>query len=218
MEVNFRTFELPEQFALTQADRAALLERRSQIDKSLDIRSTYKDRMASLYQMILAFRPDLGVGDVEMWALNYIEALEGCPKWAIDQGRQLVMRGQDGREKVGFMPTPPEFARTVQKIIDPRLKERRTIHRLLAAKTYHEPTLEERERVARRLKALVSGMAARAEEEDRAEKEAEFRKREAIEEAARQAAASAAARQSDISPSSPQAERSSFPETHSASE
>lgn len=216
-EVTFRKLELATEHAPTPAQRKMLETRRAELNHALDAPATKLEREKIILEMIMAFRIDMQ-DDVDAWALNYIEALDGMPLWAIDKARRIVMRGGDERKNMSFMPTPPEFVRTVEGLVTPLRQERHTIHRILIAEVFTPPTEEERARVAARVKAVVSGMAARAEEQDRTEKEAEFRKREAIEEAARQAAASAAARQSDLSPSSPEAVRSSSPETHSASE
>lgn len=215
-EVSFQKFELS--VAPTQEQRRALQARRLELEKALDKPATKLERDEFVTKMIAAFRLDLPDEDAEGFALNYIEALEGMPVWAVEKGFKIVMRGADGRANLNYIPTPPEFTATVAKLVNPLRAERLTIHRILEADVYTEPTEEERARVKERLSKMVAGMAARAEADERAEKEAEFRKREAIEEAARQAAASAAARQSGVSPSSQQAERSSSPETHSASE
>lgn len=217
-EISFQKLELAAEHAPTPEMRRALQARRLELERALDRPATLLERDEFVTRMIIAFRADLPEDDTEGWTKNYIEALEGFPQWAIEKAYKIVMRGDDKRANNGFMPTPPEFTSLVAGLVQPLREQRRTIHRILEAKVFVPPTPEERARVAERLKQVVAGMTARAEQDERAEKEAEFRKREAIEEAAKRAAASASARQSGLSPSSPEAERSSSPETHSGSE
>lgn len=214
-EIGFQKYEIAG--GLARETRDVLAGRRAILDPKIKP-ADESEIDHHVLTMIAVYRPDLPRGNAEMMIKAYRLGLKGMPEWAVKLAYERVMAGEDARADKRFAPTPPEFSDMVRTIFAPVKAEHLHLHRILTAKAYVEPTEEERARVAARLKQVVAGMAARAEQDERAEKEAQFRKREAIEEAARQAAATAAARQEPISPSSPEAERSSSPETHSESE
>ncbi|WP_327211705.1 hypothetical protein [Rhizobium ruizarguesonis] len=83
--------------------------------------ATHADRVDALRVLVNAL-PGRRPVDMELMLAAFELALEGCSRWALAQATREILQGSLGH---GFMPSPPELRREIDRIMAPHLAARR---------------------------------------------------------------------------------------------
>lgn len=78
----------------------------------------------------------------------YFDALGGVPSWAVADARLKVIRREVATLNPTYAPTPPEFGEIARRILSPIRGDLARLEAIATAADDHEPTPEERARVA----------------------------------------------------------------------
>jgi hypothetical protein len=109
--------------------------------------------------LLTAFpRRDDGEADLALRISAYFDAIADAPAWAVRQARLRIIRGEVGSLDTRFAPTPPQFAETVRKLLQPLKDDLADLERLSVATAEHVPTPEEKARVAEGFAKLRASM------------------------------------------------------------
>jgi hypothetical protein len=158
--IDSRKCSISSQRAPTPAERGELQGRLSALSAGLAVAGF--DRAMELVAPILALYGTKSMTDGEKRGTlrMYGDALRNFPEWAITETLLRFNRG--GFDQDEFAPKPATIAKVCSEICAVHHDERAKIQRLLTAEVYHEPTAEERERVAGGLQALAKECADKA--------------------------------------------------------
>jgi hypothetical protein len=127
-----------------------------------DDRRAIAEEIASL---LTAFpRRDDGDADLTLRISAYFDAIEDAPAWAVRQARLRIIRGEVGSLDTRFAPTPPQFAETVRRLLEPLRGDLADLERLSTAVAEHEPAPDEKARVAEGFAKLRAELVKRSEE------------------------------------------------------
>lgn len=149
---------------LTADDRAAILDATNsmvgdevlrplapEVRQRLALFLTSTDRVSTpatgpqvreaLMSLMLSFQTARSVSKAEAEALlrKYTEVLEGLPLWAIRQGFRKVERGEVDGVSLDFPPAAPRLRDVVTAVMEPVLRDRYAVRRLLRAKEAPPP-------------------------------------------------------------------------------
>lgn len=149
---------IPEALALDAAQRATVEEMAARLDAHLSGSST--DDVVSAVAQMRVVLPTSGLDEGQAAAAGraYLIALEGAPRFALQEAVRLVLRGEAGLDH-RFMPTPPELKALVDRLSLPARAHRVQLRRLLKARVERVPTEEERAKVKELTASLVASLA-----------------------------------------------------------
>jgi hypothetical protein len=194
--------EVSERYAPKPHERDAVMDRIGQLDRALYRADGGRERTAAeddalrVKTMLAALLGGMSTMGASADAAKLkvglcVSALRPFPMWVIERACALIRDGETGSVlggkdlgiRRGYPPEAPQLAELCRHIVAPVQQERASLHRLLSAKVYKEPTEED---LARRDEVIAAGLAKikrsndmRAPEWDRQAKEREFRKSEA---------------------------------------
>ena len=150
---------IPEALALTDAQRVAVQTMADRLAAHLSASST--DDVVSAVAQMRVVMPTGGLDDGQAAAAGraYLIALEGAPRFALQEAVRLVLRGEAGLD-MRFMPTPPELRALVDRLSLPARAHRVQLLRLLKARVERGTSAGERERVKDLARSLAASLAA----------------------------------------------------------
>jgi hypothetical protein len=154
------------QLAPSDTDRRALATRQREIADALIPADT--DAVGLMITSLRSVMPSHDNSDPQQQVAMYRSALSKFPEWAIGQVCRAFLEGRAGGSTT-FAPTPADIAARCQALISPHVQEAEQIAKVLTAEIRHDPTDEERQRIAEGLRALAAriGSGTDAEEEAR---------------------------------------------------
>lgn len=159
IQIDFKTYELPADRALTVDQQASLRSRYADIDRLMT--PCDKRWIASEINQLFLGYPSMkrGAEDLAMLVSKYASALHGAPAWAVMDVCSAITRGRLG--KPNFVPTAPEIAGWVDEHLEAIRKEFWNLHKLLNARIEERlPTDEERAATVAKVQGLVDGLKA----------------------------------------------------------
>jgi hypothetical protein len=90
----------------------------------------------------------------------YSMAVEDYPFWAVRMAIKNFIRGKADGANPAFLPSSPELASEVNRIVQPYRTEKHNLTAILEAEVYSEVPPEERERMIKRFEALLAELRA----------------------------------------------------------
>jgi len=149
---------IPEALALDPGQREVVQRMADRLDLHLSASST--DDVVSAVAQMRVVLPTAGLDEGQAAAAGraFLIALEGVPRFALQEAVRLVLRGEAGLDH-RFMPAPPELKALVDRISLPARAHRVQLGRLLKARVERTPTPEERQRVKELTANLVASLA-----------------------------------------------------------
>ena len=148
-------------------DRRALMVRRDELSTAMGGSNPHDvvKRVARLFMRFPSTRfPD---GMAEATTAAYAADLACFPLWAIDEACLAVIGGRTDTSKA-FAPSSIEMREACHKAMDPIRAEFADLRNVLSADIYHEPTPEERAKVAAEFQALVQELKLNMDPRDNA--------------------------------------------------
>lgn len=151
------------QLAPTDEHRALLAGRRRALADALIPASS-----AAIGTMIASLRsvmPSHDNSDPVQIVAMYRSALSRFPEWAVAQVCRAFLEGRAGGSTT-FAPTPADIASRCEALVQPHKDEQEQIGRILEAEVRHDPSEDERERVARGLRELAASIGKGNDDDD----------------------------------------------------
>lgn len=115
--------------------------------------------------------PAQGNDDPELVVNGYISILSGLPLWALDQACNDFLKGRVPDHKT-FAPTCDQIAARARSLVSRFESEIAAIDKIVRAEIIQVVSLEERERIGQKLRALSERIGENSRREQEAEQEA----------------------------------------------